>query len=62
VAPISRTSAAARPRGYRAADFAGFARWVAGVQHLKPGARMPSYDRLDAESLQVLAAFLEQLQ
>jgi len=44
------------------ADPAGFARWVAGVQHLKPGARMPSYDRLDAESLQVLAAFLEQLQ
>ena len=43
------------------ADAAGFARWIAGVQHLKPGARMPSYDRLDAESLQALALFLEQL-
>jgi cytochrome c oxidase subunit 2 len=43
------------------ADAAGFARWVAGVQHLKPGARMPSYDRLDAASLHALATFLEQL-
>ena len=44
------------------ADAAGFARWVADVQHLKPGARMPSYDQLDAGSLQPLAVFLEQLQ
>jgi cytochrome c oxidase subunit II len=43
------------------ADAPGFARWIAGVQHLKPGARMPSYDRLDAGALQALAAFLEQL-
>jgi len=34
---------------------------AAGVQHLKPGARMPSYDRLDAASLHALATFLEQL-
>jgi heme/copper-type cytochrome/quinol oxidase subunit 2 len=39
------------------ADAAGFARWVADVQHLKPGARMPSYDRLDAGSRQALAVF-----
>ena len=43
------------------ADADGFARWIAGVQHLKPGARMPSYDRLDGASLHALAAFLEQL-
>jgi len=43
------------------ADAPGFARWIAGVQHLKPGARMPSYDRLDAGALHALAAFLEQL-
>jgi cytochrome c oxidase subunit 2 len=38
------------------------AAWVAQVQRLKPGARMPSYERLDPASLQALAAFLGQLQ
>ncbi|HET6599618.1 MAG TPA: c-type cytochrome, partial [Burkholderiaceae bacterium] len=35
--------------------------WIAGVQHLKPGARMPSYDTLDAATLKALAAYLEHL-
>lgn len=35
--------------------------WVAHPQVVKPGTRMPSYDRLDADSLDALAAFLEQL-
>ena len=34
---------------------AGCARWVADVQQLKPGARMPSYDRLDARRSHALA-------
>lgn len=38
-----------------------FAAWVGGVQHLKPGARMPQYDRLDAASLAALGTFLAQL-
>jgi cytochrome c oxidase subunit 2 len=37
------------------------ARWVADIQQLKSGARMPSFDRLDDESLRSLAVFLEQL-
>ena len=40
------------------ADAAGLARWVSSVQHVKPGARMPSYERIDPESLAALAAFL----
>lgn len=43
------------------ADEAGFARWIAGVQHLKPGARMPQYGRLDPSALAALATFLGQL-
>jgi cytochrome c oxidase subunit 2 len=43
------------------ADAAGFVQWIGGVQHLKAGARMPSYDRLDAQSLSALAAFLAAL-
>jgi cytochrome c oxidase subunit 2 len=35
--------------------------WIASVQHLKPGALMPSYDRLDGEELRALAAYLEGL-
>ena len=47
--------------GSLVADEAGLARWIAGVQHLKPGARMPQYDRLEPEALAALAAFLGQL-
>ena len=36
--------------------------WIAGVQHLKPGARMPSFDALDAPTLQALGAYLAHLQ
>ena len=36
--------------------------WIADVQHLKPGARMPSSKTVDASTLQALAAYLEHLQ
>lgn len=36
--------------------------WLAHPQRVKPGVRMPSYERLDAASLDALAAFLAQLQ
>lgn len=36
--------------------------WIAHPQHSKPGARMPSYERLDDDALSSLAAFLAQLQ
>ncbi len=36
--------------------------WIAHPQVVKPGARMPSYERLDDASLGALAAFLEQLE
>lgn len=38
------------------------AQWVAHTQELKPGARMPSYQRLDAETLQAIAAWLGSLE
>jgi cytochrome c oxidase subunit 2 len=38
-----------------------YKRWLAGVQELKPGARMPSYAQLDAATLDALAAYLESL-
>lgn len=41
---------------------ASLAAWVAGVQQLKPGARMPAYAALDGASLQALAAYLHGLQ
>lgn len=47
--------------GILPANAANFAAWVSGVQHLKPGARMPQYDRLDADSLAALGTFLAQL-
>ncbi len=40
---------------------AGLTDWVANVQGVKTGARMPSFDRLDADALAALAAFLESL-
>ena len=36
--------------------------WLADPQRSKPGARMPSYERLDEASLAALSAFLMQLQ
>jgi cytochrome c oxidase subunit 2 len=38
------------------------AQWVAHVQRVKPGARMPSYERLQAEELAALADWLGSLQ
>ena len=56
VASRRRIGAGALP-----ADAAGLARWISSVQHVKPGARMPSYERIDAASLAALAAFLAAL-
>jgi len=36
--------------------------WLTGIQQLKPGARMPSFQHLDAATIDALAAYLEQLQ
>lgn len=38
------------------------AAWIAGVQHIKPGARMPTYDQLRGPELRALAAYLASLQ
>jgi cytochrome c oxidase subunit 2 len=38
-----------------------FRRWIAGIQHIKPGARMPAFDHLDQEALTALATFLDGL-
>ncbi len=40
----------------------GRARWLAHLQHIKPGARMPSYDRLDTPTLNAMGAWLGSLQ
>jgi cytochrome c oxidase subunit II len=40
----------------------GRVKWVAHVQQIKPGARMPSYDRLDDETLTAIADWLGSLQ
>jgi cytochrome c oxidase subunit 2 len=40
----------------------GRAQWIAHVQQLKTGARMPSYDRLDAATLGAIAEWLGALQ
>ncbi|MES2631657.1 MAG: cytochrome c oxidase subunit II [Pseudomonadota bacterium] len=37
------------------------AHWIAHVQQVKPGARMPSYDRLDAQSLEAISQWLGSL-
>jgi cytochrome c oxidase subunit 2 len=41
---------------------AGRADWIAHVQRHKPGARMPSYERLDAPTLAVIAEWLGSLE
>ncbi|MET0963836.1 MAG: cytochrome c oxidase subunit II [Noviherbaspirillum sp.] len=35
--------------------------WIAGTQDIKPGARMPAYDRIDGTTLTALAAYLDHL-
>ncbi len=42
-------------------DAAAMQRWIAHVQTVKPGVRMPSYVDRDAESLDTIAAWLESL-
>ena len=43
------------------ADAAAMQRWIAHVQEVKPGARMPSYGDRDAASLEAMAAWLDGL-
>ncbi|WP_280153789.1 c-type cytochrome [Piscinibacter sp. XHJ-5] len=43
-------------------DAGALARWIADVQQLKPGARMPSFGHLDAPTRAALADYLGQLQ
>lgn len=43
-------------------DPGALAAWIAGVQHYKPGARMPSFDAIDAPTLQAIGAYLAHLQ
>lgn len=38
------------------------AHWIAHIQQIKPGARMPSYDWLDAQTQEAIGAWLESLQ
>ncbi len=59
------THVAARPyigAGALPTSEGNFRDWVAHLQRVKPGARMPSYGHLDDESLAALAAFLASLQ
>ena len=35
--------------------------WIAGAQAVKPGARMPSFERIDGATLSALSAYLEHL-
>lgn len=37
-------------------------RWLAHIQQIKPGARMPAYDRLDAQTLDAIGDWLGSLQ
>ena len=39
-----------------------FAGWIAASQHIKPGNAMPSFDRLSADDLRAIAAYMESLQ
>ena len=48
--------------GVRSATSGSLTRWVAHVQEVKPGARMPSYERLDPQTLADLGDWLGSLQ
>ena len=43
-------------------DAAGLRAWISDVQRLKPGARMPSYAGLDADTMEALVAYLASLE
>lgn len=38
-----------------------FAAWIASAQHLKPGNKMPSFDRLSGIDLRAVASYLDSL-
>lgn len=42
-------------------DHAALMAWIADVQRLKPGARMPSFRHLEPDQLEAIAAYLSQL-
>lgn len=43
-------------------DVAGFSTWLARTEHVKPGAKMPTFDMLAPDDLHALASYLEGLQ
>ena len=53
-----RASLGAGEHAGRANDAAALRDWIANVQRIKPGAHMPSFDHLDAATLDALAAYL----
>lgn len=48
--------------GWLDGSVGNLAGWIASSQHIKPGNRMPSFDRLDGKTLRSLAAWLESLE
>ncbi|WP_274426424.1 cytochrome c oxidase subunit II [Chelativorans sp. YIM 93263] len=48
--------------GWLDGSVGNLAGWIASSQHIKPGNRMPSFDRLDGKTLRALAAWLESLE
>ena len=48
--------------GFLEGNVGNFGGWIASAQHLKPGNRMPSFDRLDGPTLRALAAWMESLE
>ena len=48
--------------GFLEGNVGNFGGWIASAQHLKPGNRMPSFDRLDGPTLRAMAAWLESLE
>lgn len=48
--------------GWLDGSVGNLAGWIASAQHIKPGNRMPSFDRMDGPTLRALAAWLESLE
>ncbi|HEY0848058.1 MAG TPA: cytochrome c oxidase subunit II [Noviherbaspirillum sp.] len=55
----SRASLAA---GVLSNSTGAFGGWISASQHIKPGNKMPSFDRLASEDLRAIAAYMESLQ
>src|SRR5690606_13492413 len=47
--------------GVLPANAGTFAGWIADVQHIKPGSRMPAFHQFSGEELRALGAYLEGL-